>query len=105
MLANTAIAQIDAELTYYKQKQSQEAELREVITRMKAAIDRLSPRESEYRRQADDVLKGSTDNAPFGTGTASRLNSPQHQSRELAGILTTMRADYEAGFMQTFSEL
>lgn len=104
MLAATAIAQIDAVLTYYKQKQSSEAELVEAGTRMKAAIDRLAPRESAYRTSVDDIGVAAS-KARFGTGEYIRLNSPQHQARALAAILTALRADYEAGFTQTFSEL
>jgi hypothetical protein len=105
MLADTAIDQIDAVLAFYKQKQSTPAELREASTRMKAAIERLSPRESTYRSSAEEVVKGSIGRAPYNSRLGFQLDSPQHQSRELAAILTAMRADYEAGFMQTFSEL
>lgn len=101
MFSATAIQQIDEVLAYCQGTPNG----LEAVTRLKAAIDRLSLRASEYRRAADEVLKGSAGKAPFGTSTAFKLNSPQHQVNLLVAILAAMKADYAAGYAQTISEL
>jgi hypothetical protein len=114
MVGTDAIQQIDAVLARYREclEKSKGGGFAnesippfvEVTTRLKAAIDRLSPRGSEYRKSSEEVLKGSA--GRFALSRSDLVaNSPMHQSGQLAGILTALRSDYEAGYMQTVSEL
>jgi hypothetical protein len=104
MLAATIIAQIDDVLTDFDRIKSGPGDLAQSATRMKAAIDRLSPVDSEYRRRADEVLKGSAGRVSV-MGQKSLADQPGHQAAQLAAILRALKADYSAGYMQKFSEL
>jgi hypothetical protein len=101
VVPDTAIQQIDEVLAYHQKFPDSV----EAVTRQKAAIERLSLKESAYRSSAEEVLKGSEGKAPFGSGAAIKLNSPHYQGRLLASILAAMREDYAAGYTQTISEL
>jgi hypothetical protein len=63
-----------------------------LATAWTAAIDRLSPRSSEYRAQVLLSLN------------RFAANHPKHL-QSLAGILNALRADYEEGYMTTIEEL
>jgi len=62
-----------------------------IATRLQAAIERLSPRDSAYARQAADLTK-----TPKGA-----VNS----IAALAGVARALRADLASGYMQTVEEL
>jgi hypothetical protein len=90
----TILAQIDAVLADYEQSKdlprqdAYDGQKQAVVTRLRAAIARLAPPESEYVR------------------AASRIDGhPGNAMPYLAGILIALRADFEAGYDQTLSEL
>ncbi len=96
------LAQIDAALTAYDQgrRSSQYEGLSdrgdtynsEIITRLAATIDRLSPPRSQYRENAKAALKR--------YGPRNACNIPI-----LAGVLKALRSDYEGGHLQRVEEL
>ena len=61
-----------------------------LLTLLRAAINRLSPPNASYTRQADN---------------AEITSNPNHAARLLAGILQAIRADYAADRIKTFAEL
>jgi hypothetical protein len=65
-------------------------EMRQIHTRLRAAIDRLSAPGSRYAQQADKV---------------EEHGFVGNQILDLGGILQAMRADFDAGYIQTFEEL
>jgi hypothetical protein len=67
------------------------AEARTMRTRMTAAIDRLSKPGSAYREQAAEI-----DAEP---------HADEKKVVWLLGVLQALRADYEAGYMQSVAEL
>jgi len=115
VLADKAIQQIDAVLAEHSDcvEKSKRGDFGDAVrehflkikTRLKAAIDRLSPRDSEYRKSAEEVLKGSTGKALIGGASAITLNSHQYQSKQLVAILEAMKSDYAAGYMRTIQEM
>jgi hypothetical protein len=64
--------------------------MRQIHTRLRAAIDRLSASGSRYAIEADAVVQ---------------RGFVGEQLLSLAGILQAMRADFEAGYIQTFEEI
>jgi hypothetical protein len=64
----------------------------ETITRVLAAIERFAPPGSAYRKQAEAVIKQNGADTLFST-------------LALAGILSAMRADYDAGYLRAIHEL
>lgn len=104
-MASTAaliLAQIDSVLAVYESgKRTSEYEdlsdhgdtyTSELITRLAATIDRLSPPGSQYRVSADTALR------EYGVGNA--YNIPI-----LAGALKALRADYAAGYLQRVEDI
>lgn len=104
-MASTAaliLAQIDSVLAVYESaKRTSEYEdladhgdtyTSELITRLAATIDRLSPPGSQYRESADTALR------EYGVGNA--YNIPI-----LAGALKALRADYAAGYLQRVEDI
>ncbi|MBV9942032.1 MAG: hypothetical protein JO262_07900 [Solirubrobacterales bacterium] len=65
-------------------------EMRQIHTRLRAGIDRLTAPGSRYAKEADAVVR---------TGFVGS------QLLNLAGILQAMRADFDAGYVQTLEEL
>src|SRR5216683_4786625 len=114
MLDNEVVQQIDVLLAEYHDYGEQfkrgdfgdtaRQHFLQIKTRLKAAIDRLSFADSEYRRSAAEVLQGAAAKVAGG-GSPATLNSPIHQSQLLAAILAALRSDYAAGYMRTISEL
>jgi hypothetical protein len=96
------LSQIDAVLSSYNQgRQSSQYEdlsdlgetyASEMITRLAATIDRLSPPASQYRENAKSALK------QYGSNNA--YNIPI-----LAGALKALRADYAAGHLRRVEHL
>jgi hypothetical protein len=94
----TAITQLDACLADYDAARGRskhgdmsdlpDDELRAGITRCAAAIDRLTPPHSPYVAQAQKVG-----------------GFPGEVWAATAGVVRALRADYEAGYMQTVEEL
>lgn len=63
----------------------------EMITRSRAAIERLTGRKSPYQRQADEILAGKA--------------YEQFKLVRLTGVLRSLKADINAGYLKTFEEL
>jgi hypothetical protein len=59
---------------------------------MAATVDRLAPESSRYRKSANVVLERN--------GVSNTYNVPL-----LSGILQALKADYEAGYLQSLEEL
>ena len=76
-------------MTVYDYIDAPERELAEMITSLRAALDRLAP--PGYGEKAIATI-------PTGSGFKSEI------IRTLAGILKSLRADHAAGRMQTFQE-
>lgn len=66
-------------------------ELRQIYTRLRAAIDRLSPPGSPYAKEADVI--------------AAQAGSVGNAIMNLGGVLQAIRADFEAGYVRTFEAL
>jgi hypothetical protein len=66
-------------------------EMRQVHTRLRAVIDRLSAPGSRYAKEADAI--------------AGERNLVGYAILDFGGILQAMKADFEAGYVQTFEEL
>lgn len=95
----TAIAQIDAVLAEFDRAKAvarfddfsgglPDHELQAIATRQRAAIERLASRDSTYVKEASEVE-----------------GQPNFMVLYLGGILHALRADIEAGYVQTFTEL
>lgn len=94
-----ALDQIDRAISAHQQMPSR-TELREgygnrcseVITIVASTIRRIAPAGSTYRTEADGILK------MWGATTSACLNY-------LPGILIALRADIDAGYLQSITEL
>jgi hypothetical protein len=89
-----ALAQIDDVMADYGRVQREGglgsgAEAQAIGTRLKAAILRLSPPGGDYARKASECDKG----------------SPGYNAEQLFGILLALRADLDAGYVQSLAEL
>jgi hypothetical protein len=96
---NTALVQIDAVFQRRKELENNwfPENIVEVLTLTCATIDRLAPPGSTYLDQKEKAFKG-----PFLNLTLTREGEIEFR---LQGVLKALRADYEAGRLQTFQEL
>lgn len=102
MTKDDVVKEIDAQLEVWRSARARSkyddlSDLREsdklsVLTRLAAAVTRLAPEGSQYRETARFTLKS--------FGATNSYNIPV-----LIGILQALRADYEAGYVQTVEEL
>lgn len=95
----TALSQIDAVFQRRKELQNEwfSENVQEITTLACAAIMRLAPPRSAYIDQMQAVLK----NTQY---SVARSKDEEIEFR-LKGILQALRADYDAGRLQTFQEL
>lgn len=95
-----ALAQIDAALCKYEETANglpantalADDLTIELVTVMRAAVERLAPPGSAYLKTADNIL------GRYGAHHPTNLAG-------LAGVLRAMRSDYEAGYIQALHEL
>ncbi|MGB3364908.1 MAG: hypothetical protein WBB48_09030 [Thermodesulfobacteriota bacterium] len=88
--------QIDDVLIEYEQHNKRVIHLSEVIqiqivTRIRAALVRICTNDSVYIRQAEEIIKA--------------YSYPADQADFLYGILKSLRADLEAGYIENITEL
>src|SRR6266404_128743 len=95
----TALAQIDAIFTRRGELGSNwvPENVQEITTLSCAAIKRLAPPGSAYLEQMESVLRNTVK-------SISRSKDEEVEFR-LRGILSALRADYDAGRLQSFEEL
>jgi hypothetical protein len=95
----TALAQIDAVFARRKELEGnwQPENVQEVTTLACAVIKRLAPPGSAYLEQMEAVFQNTV-------RSVSRSKEEEVEFR-LQGILRALRADYDAGRLQTFQEL
>jgi hypothetical protein len=102
MTKDEIVKEIDVQMSLWRLARSRsqhddlsdlpDAETTQVLTRLASAVDRLAPAGSRYRTSAQAAL------AQYGATNSYNI---QH----LAGILQALRADYEAGYLQSVEEL
>jgi hypothetical protein len=95
----TALGQIDAVFARRKELEGNwfPENVQEITTLACAAIKRLAPPDSAYLQQMDAV---------FSTTSKSLSRSKEEEIEfRLQGILRALRADYDAGRLQSFQEL
>lgn len=90
--AATAVAQIDTVLAWSGEHNPQRPEsLHEILTRVHATVQRLSPSDGEYVSRALEAKKS--------TG------SYEAEIAQVSAVLRALRADYAEGHMQSVEEL
>lgn len=88
-LLQTIVAQLDELLALWHGPKHQSTNYYELLTRFRAAIERLSPGESAYITDANAVPKG----------------WPAEECNQLVAIVRALREDYAHGYMRTVEEL